>query len=163
LSGSVQGGIAAAGAVIVAASTGGEVAAFRASGRGVSPLWRARPGPVYRRPAAGAAAGTLFVPSADQHLYALDAATGPIRWRAGGGVGVLAGPRAVAGGGGRRLGQLGGVGSRRRRRGAGGAVRRGRAPGAGPRWAGARERGARAGGAGWRQEAHRPADVGLRQ
>ena len=54
LTGSVQGGIAVAGTVLVAASTGGDVAAFRVAAspgdRRVSWLWRVRLGPVYRRP-----------------------------------------------------------------------------------------------------------------
>src|SRR5262249_19141625 len=59
VAGSVQAGIAAAdgsvaGEVVVAASTSGDVAAVRVPAdhgeRGVSWLWRARFGPVYRRP-----------------------------------------------------------------------------------------------------------------
>jgi outer membrane protein assembly factor BamB len=96
LTGSVQGGIAVAGTVIVAASTGGDVAAFQAAAspgnRRVSWLWRARLGPVYRRPGVDGAGRTLFVPSADQHLYALDAGTGLIRWRFAAGAPVLSEP-----------------------------------------------------------------------
>jgi outer membrane protein assembly factor BamB len=91
LSGSVQGGIAASGAVAWAASTGGEVIAVRVAGRGVARLWRVRLGPVYRGPGVDAAARTLFVPSAD-HLYALDAGTGLTRWRFDAGAPVLSSP-----------------------------------------------------------------------
>ena len=102
LSGSVQGGIAAAGSAVVAASTGGEVAAFRAgSGPGdrhVTWLWRTRVGPVYRRPGVDRTARTVFVPSADRHLYAMDAATGLIRWRFAAGAPVLSEPLAAAAG-----------------------------------------------------------------
>jgi outer membrane protein assembly factor BamB len=98
----VQGGIAAAGSAVVAASTGGDVAAFRAGtgpgDRRVAWLWRTRLGPVYRRPGVGHAARTLFVPSADRHLYALDMATGLIRWRFAADAPVLSEPLAVTAG-----------------------------------------------------------------
>ena len=95
LPGSVQAGIAVAGGgvaggggageVVVAASTSGDVAAVRVPAdrgdRGVSWLWRARFGPVYRRPGVSHDGRTLFVPSADRHLYALDASTGLVGWR----------------------------------------------------------------------------------
>jgi outer membrane protein assembly factor BamB len=102
LTGSVQAGIAVAGPAVVAASTGGDVAAFRAgTGPGDRPadwLWRARLGPVYRRPGVDRAARTLFVPSADRHLYALDAATGQVRWRFAADAPVLSEPLAVTAG-----------------------------------------------------------------
>src|SRR6266702_2966087 len=70
LTGSVQGGIATAGRVIVAASTAGDVAAVRVAAdpgnRRISWLWRVRLGPGYLRPGVASSAGTLFVPSADQ-------------------------------------------------------------------------------------------------
>ncbi len=85
LAGSVQAGIAVAGDVVVAASTGGEVAAVRvgaaSADRSVSWRWRARFGPVYGRPGVSRDGRTLFVPSADRHLYALDAGTGLVGWR----------------------------------------------------------------------------------
>ena len=78
-------GDAVAGDVVVAASTSGDVAAVRVpadrGGRSVSWLWRARFGPVYRRPGVSRDGRTLFVPSADRHLYALDASTGLVGWR----------------------------------------------------------------------------------
>jgi len=61
----------------------------------VSWLWRARLGPVYRRPAVDGGARTLFVPSADGHLYALDAGTGLARWRFAAGAPVLSEPLVV--------------------------------------------------------------------
>jgi outer membrane protein assembly factor BamB/predicted phosphodiesterase len=90
LPGSVQAGIVVAGSsvvgdVVVAASTSGDVAAIRVPAdrgdRSVSWLWRARFGPVYRRPGVSRDGRTLFVPSADRHLYALDASTGLVGWR----------------------------------------------------------------------------------
>ncbi len=100
LAGAVQAGIAvagpAAGPVIVAASTAGEVAAVRVSpglGDGRNPWqWRVRLGPVYRRPGVDAAGRTLFVPSADRHLYALEAVTGRTIWRFDAGAPVLSAP-----------------------------------------------------------------------
>lgn len=96
LTGSVQAGIAVVGPVIVAASTGGEVAAVRVppgpGERRMPWLWRARLGPVYRRPGVDAAGRMLFVPSADRHLYALDAATGQTSWRFRAGAPVLSAP-----------------------------------------------------------------------
>jgi outer membrane protein assembly factor BamB len=85
LAGSVQAGIAVAGDVVVAASTGGDVAAARvgadSTDRRVSWRWRVRLGGVYRRPGVSRDGRTVFVPSADQHLYALDAGTGLAAWR----------------------------------------------------------------------------------
>jgi outer membrane protein assembly factor BamB len=103
LDGAVQAGIAAAGPaagpIVVAASIGGEVAAVRASpgsgDRRAPWLWRVRLGPVYRRPGVDAAGRTLFVPSADRYLYALEAATGRTIWRFDAGAPVLSAP-AVA-------------------------------------------------------------------
>jgi outer membrane protein assembly factor BamB len=105
LAGSVPGGIAVASdaaggdAVVVAASTGGDVAAIRAASGPVDQrvCWRARLGPVYRRPGVDSGTGTLFVPSADRQLYALDARTGAVRWRFDAGAPVLSEPLAVAG------------------------------------------------------------------
>ena len=96
LTGSVQAGIAVAGDVVVAASTSGDVAAVRAGAargdRSVPWRWRARFGPVYRRPGVSRDGRTLFVPSADGHLYALDADTGLVGWRFAAGAPVLSQP-----------------------------------------------------------------------
>jgi outer membrane protein assembly factor BamB len=98
LAGSVQGGIAVTGSgVVVAASTGGDVAATRVTEKPASWWWRTRLGPVYRRPGVDRAGGTLFVPSADRNLYALDARTGAVRWRFDAGAPVLSEPLAADG------------------------------------------------------------------
>jgi outer membrane protein assembly factor BamB len=70
------------------------VAAVRVPpGDGRTPwLWRVRLGPVYRRPGVDAAGRTLFVPSADRHLYALEASTGQAVWRFDAGAPVLSAP-----------------------------------------------------------------------
>src|SRR5947207_3382049 len=66
---------------------------FAARGdRGVSWRWRARFGQVYRRPGVSRDGRTLFVPSADRHLYALDAGTGLVGWRFAAGAPVLSQP-----------------------------------------------------------------------
>ena len=90
LAGSVQGGIAAAGSTAVAVSTAGQVVALRPEDGGVR--WRARLGPAYRRAAFDGARRTVFVPSADRHVYALDAETGRTRWRFDAGAPVLSAP-----------------------------------------------------------------------
>ena len=96
LPGAVQAGIAVVGDVVVAASTSGDVAAVRAGvargDRSVSWRWRARFGPVYRRPGVSRDGRTLFVPSADGHLYALDVDTGLVGWRFAAGAPVLSQP-----------------------------------------------------------------------
>ena len=53
---------------------------------------------MYRRPGVDRTPRTLFVPSADGHLYALDAATGQIRWRFAAGAPVLSEPLAATAG-----------------------------------------------------------------
>jgi len=95
LAGSVQGGIAVAGSVIVAGSTGGEVVGFRAASGGAERVWRTRVGAVYRQAGVDAAGRRVFVPSADGHVYALDAGTGRIEWRFGAGAPVLSTPLAT--------------------------------------------------------------------
>jgi outer membrane protein assembly factor BamB/3',5'-cyclic AMP phosphodiesterase CpdA len=92
LPGSVQGGIALAGqdrGAAVAASTAGEIAALHADG---GEIWRSTIGPVYRQPGVNDAGDTLFVPSADHCLYALDASTGRTRWLFDAGAPVLSAP-----------------------------------------------------------------------
>jgi outer membrane protein assembly factor BamB len=101
----VQGGIAAAGGTAVSASTAGQVVAASTAGQVVAlrpedggVRWRARLGPAYRRPAFDGARRTVFVPSADRHLYALDAGTGQTRWRFDAGAPVLSAPLVAAAG-----------------------------------------------------------------
>src|SRR5947208_14028239 len=69
---------------------------FAARGdRGVSWRWRARFGPVYRRPGVSRDGHTLFVPSADRHLYALHAGPGLVGWRFAAEASVLSQPLAT--------------------------------------------------------------------
>ncbi|WP_020575660.1 PQQ-binding-like beta-propeller repeat protein [Actinopolymorpha alba] len=81
LDGSVQGAPAERDGLVVAASTSGQVEAFRVSRSGRKLVWRAKTGAVYRGPAFSADGTTVFVPSADHRLYALDARSGKVRWR----------------------------------------------------------------------------------
>ena len=81
LPGSVQGALAAYGGLVVAATTTGHVEAFRPGPAGRQVRWRAELGPVYRGPAFSTDGSRVVVPSADHRLYALDAATGRVRWR----------------------------------------------------------------------------------
>ncbi|MGH3152522.1 MAG: PQQ-binding-like beta-propeller repeat protein [Streptosporangiaceae bacterium] len=94
LAGSVQGGISAAGSTVVAASTVGQVTALRPEDGGVR--WQASLGPVYRRAAFDSTGRTVFIPSGDRHLYALDAGTGQARWRFDAGAPVLSAPLVAA-------------------------------------------------------------------
>ncbi|MGW8800860.1 outer membrane protein assembly factor BamB family protein [Streptomyces sp. NPDC055775] len=97
LPGSVQGGIATIGSdggqSAVIASSSGDVVALRPRHRSsTTRLWHAQVGPVYRRPAVDAGSRTVFVPSADHRLYALDAADGSQKWAFDAGAPVLSAP-----------------------------------------------------------------------
>jgi outer membrane protein assembly factor BamB len=93
VSGGVQGALTMLGDVVVAASTAGEVVALRLDGaRGVRRRWRAQVGPVYRQCAVDGGAFTVFVPSADHRLYALDGHGGRLRWSHDAGAPVLGQP-----------------------------------------------------------------------
>ncbi|GAA4991810.1 PQQ-binding-like beta-propeller repeat protein [Actinopolymorpha pittospori] len=81
LPGSVQGALAHHGELVVAATTTGAVEAFRPHANGRTVVWQARTGAVHRGAAFDAEGGTLYIPSADHHLYALRARDGRRRWR----------------------------------------------------------------------------------
>ena len=95
LEGRVQGALGTRDGVVVAATTKGHVAAFAPSRDGNRRLWRKAIGPVYRAPVFTPAGTDILVPSADHHLYALDAATGSPQWSTDLGV-PLAGDVALA-------------------------------------------------------------------
>src|SRR5690606_15955576 len=65
----------------IACTTDGHVEAFRPRSDGRRSLWSVRIGPVFRGPALDRSGRTVFVPSADHHLYALRADDGRQRWR----------------------------------------------------------------------------------
>ncbi|GAB3401375.1 PQQ-binding-like beta-propeller repeat protein [Flindersiella endophytica] len=81
LPGSVQGALAQHGGLVVASTTSGRVQAFRPNVRGANPVWSAQVGPVHRGAAFDAGGRTVFVPSADHHVHALNASNGKSRWR----------------------------------------------------------------------------------
>jgi outer membrane protein assembly factor BamB len=95
LEGRVQGALGTRDGVVVAATTMGHVEAFAPSRRANRRLWRTAIGPVYRGPVFTPDGTDILVPSADHHLYALDAATGAPRWSTDLGV-PLAGDVALA-------------------------------------------------------------------
>ncbi|MFF1916098.1 PQQ-binding-like beta-propeller repeat protein [Streptomyces sp. NPDC058239] len=103
LPGSVQAGVAPvnpAEGTVVAASSSGTVTALRSTRGGSAVLlWRARLGPVYRRPAVGTDARMVYVPSTDHRLYALDAATGRTAWQFDAGAPVISAPSVSTVGG----------------------------------------------------------------
>ncbi|WP_084469583.1 PQQ-binding-like beta-propeller repeat protein [Jiangella gansuensis] len=88
LAGSVQGALAVSGGLVVAGSTGGDVALV--DPRRGRARWRRSVGPVHR--AAGVASGVVVVPSADHHLYGLAADDGTDRWSVDAGAPVLSTP-----------------------------------------------------------------------
>lgn len=81
MTGSIQGALAERDGLVVAATTKGHVEAFRPERRRRRVVWRSHVGPVYRGPAFTLDGATLVVPSADHHLYVLDAGTGQVQQR----------------------------------------------------------------------------------
>ncbi|MEU6076174.1 PQQ-binding-like beta-propeller repeat protein [Micromonospora sp. NPDC047074] len=88
----VQAGLAVRDDLLVAATTGGTVIGARPTRRGLSRRWQARTGPVHGRPAFAPDGRTVYVPSDDHRLYALDAATGRRRFAHDAGAPVLGSP-----------------------------------------------------------------------
>ncbi|WP_433387337.1 PQQ-binding-like beta-propeller repeat protein [Micromonospora sp. KLBMP9576] len=88
----VQAGLAVRDDLLVAATTDGTVIGARPSRRGLSRRWRERIGPVHGRPAFAPDGRTLYVPSDDHRLYALDPATGRRRFTHDAGAPVLGSP-----------------------------------------------------------------------
>jgi outer membrane protein assembly factor BamB len=88
----VQAGLAANDGLLVAATTGGTVIGARPSRAGLGRRWQTRIGPVHGRPAFAAGGETVYLPSDDHHLYALDPATGRTRFAYDAGAPVLGSP-----------------------------------------------------------------------
>ncbi|WP_172979864.1 outer membrane protein assembly factor BamB family protein [Agromyces agglutinans] len=79
--GQLQGALAEAGGTVVAGSTSGRVVGVRADEPGrPRPAWTADLGPVHRGAAFSTDGRTVYVPSADHTLTALDARDGHVRW-----------------------------------------------------------------------------------
>lgn len=76
LPGAIQAALTTADDQVIAATTSGVLAAFDADG---TELWNASLGPIYREPAIDAA--SIYVPSADHSLTALDRETREQRWQ----------------------------------------------------------------------------------
>ncbi|NEE00768.1 outer membrane protein assembly factor BamB family protein [Phytoactinopolyspora halotolerans] len=94
LAGSIQGALAERDGVVLAASTGGVVAAVDAA-RGRTE-WQRELGPVYRAAAFTDDGSTVYLPSSDHRLYALDAQSGADRWSLDVGDPVLSAPQVTA-------------------------------------------------------------------
>ncbi|SCL65061.1 PQQ-binding-like beta-propeller repeat protein [Micromonospora peucetia] len=88
----VQAGLAVRDDLLVAATTDGTVIGARPTRRGLSRRWRERIGPVHGRPAFAPDGRTVYVPSDDHRLYALDPATGRRRFTHDAGAPVLGSP-----------------------------------------------------------------------
>ncbi|MEU9509535.1 PQQ-binding-like beta-propeller repeat protein [Micromonospora sp. NPDC048170] len=88
----VQAGLAVRDDLLVVATTGGTVIGARPTRRGLSRRWRERIGPVHGRPAFAPDGRTVYVPSDDHRLYALDPATGRRRFTHDAGAPVLGSP-----------------------------------------------------------------------
>ncbi|MER7416337.1 PQQ-binding-like beta-propeller repeat protein [Micromonospora peucetia] len=88
----VQAGLAVRDDLLVAATTDGTVIGARPTRRGLSRRWRERLGPVHGRPAFAPDGRTVYVPSDDHRLYALDPATGRRRFTHDAGAPVLGSP-----------------------------------------------------------------------
>ncbi len=78
LRGAIQGGLLATPSGFVAATTAGQVQAFTANGRSITPGWRRTVGAVHRAPAL--MGETVIIASADHRLYALDPKHGEVAW-----------------------------------------------------------------------------------
>lgn len=76
----VQADLAVAGDLVVGASILGEVAALRVGTDAAEPVWERTLGPVYKGSRFVADDSLIAVPSADHHLYGLDAETGGTSW-----------------------------------------------------------------------------------
>ena len=80
LDGVVQGGLVTAGGYVIATTDKGVVSALTVGSGSIRAAWSATIGPVHRQPAVSDDGGTIYVPSADRKLHALDAADGRERW-----------------------------------------------------------------------------------
>ncbi|MEQ7005095.1 PQQ-binding-like beta-propeller repeat protein [Actinopolymorpha sp. B17G11] len=98
--GSVQGALAERDGLVVAASTTGQIEAFRPRATKRAVVWRARVGAAYRGPAFASGGETVIVGSADHRLSALDAGSGRVRWRFSPDDPVLSSPLVASIGGG---------------------------------------------------------------
>jgi outer membrane protein assembly factor BamB len=95
----VQAGLAAGDDLLIAATTDGTVIGARPSRAGLGRRWQTRIGPVRGRPAFAPDGETVYLPSDDHHLYALDPASGRTRFTYDAGAPVLGSPLVTTIGG----------------------------------------------------------------
>lgn len=88
----IQAGLAAADEMVVAATSGGAVHGVRPTRAALRRRWQVDMGPVHGRPVFTPSGDTVYVPSADHHLHALDAASGRERYAYDAGAPVLGSP-----------------------------------------------------------------------
>jgi outer membrane protein assembly factor BamB len=88
----VQAGLAAHDEALVATTSSGVVVGGQAGEAGLDERWTREIGGVKGRPVFAADGGTVYVPSVDHHLYALDAGTGEARFTYDAGEPVLGSP-----------------------------------------------------------------------
>lgn len=88
----IQAGLAAYDDMLIVTTSAGDVLGTRPTGNALRRRWRVALGPVYGRPAFAPDGATVYVPSADHRLYALDATTGRQRFAYDAGVPVLGSP-----------------------------------------------------------------------
>ncbi|MEU0556595.1 PQQ-binding-like beta-propeller repeat protein [Dactylosporangium sp. NPDC006015] len=95
----VQAGLAAGDGLLVAATVDGTVIGARPSRAKLGRRWQTRIGPVHGRPAFAPDGRTVYLPSDDHHLYALDPASGRTRFMYDAGAPVLGSPLVTTIGG----------------------------------------------------------------
>lgn len=95
----IQNAMTQRGDLVVVAGVRGDVSAFSPRGGNKRLRWTTRIGPVHSHLALSADGSTVYAPSSDHHLYALDAGTGSQRWRVDLGVPVMADPLVTTIGG----------------------------------------------------------------
>ncbi|NDL56167.1 PQQ-binding-like beta-propeller repeat protein [Phytoactinopolyspora mesophila] len=88
----VQAGLAAHADLLVATTSAGVVVGGRVTGSGLDERWTREIGGVKGRPVFTEDGATVFVPSVDHHIHALDAATGETRFTYDAGEPVLGSP-----------------------------------------------------------------------
>lgn len=81
LDGRIQGDLAAHGNLLVAGTVTGDLRAFTITPHGARPHWRRRLGGIYKGAAFSRSGATIYLGTADHHMYAIATDTGAIRWR----------------------------------------------------------------------------------
>lgn len=103
LGGQIQGALAERDGLVIAASTSGQLGAFRVDDGEPAEEWTRTLGSMHRGPAFGTDGAVVYVTSADHHLYAVEAMTGQTRWDADLGVPALSSAYVTTIGGAERV------------------------------------------------------------